>query len=96
MTKSQIEKCKQIAKYYGENAQMYVANEEAAEFMVAISKVWRDAPNADTQLLDGIADLLIMLYELMSYMDDDELTLMSKIINAKLDAQLDIIKKKEQ
>lgn len=94
MTKSQIEKCNQIAKYYGESTVLDVLCEESAEIIQASIKVRREFPDADNRLLDAVADLLIMLTEKMSFMDDDELTTLSKIINAKLDCQLDIIKKK--
>ena len=96
MTKSQIEKCKQIAKYYGENSQLGILFEEAAELIIAVSKVWREIPDADKKFMDGLADMSIMLEQVKSYLDDDEQTALSKLINAKLDAQLDIIKNKEK
>lgn len=96
MTKSQIEKCRQIAKYYGESVTLDILCEEAAEAIQAVSKVRREAPNADKKLLDGLADLSIMLTEAISFMDDDEATALSKIINAKLDEQITIIINKEK
>ena len=95
MTKSQIEKCKQIAKYYGESATLDILCEESAEVIKSVSKVRREAPNADDMMLDGLADLSIMLTEAISFLDDDEATALSKIINAKLDRQLTIIKGQE-
>ena len=92
MTKSQIEKCKQIVQYYGESAQLDILCEEAAELIQAVSKVRREAPNADAMLNDGLADLAIMLTQILTCLDDDENLVFNKTINAKLDMQLNIIK----
>ena len=95
MTRSQTEKCKAIAKYYGAGSQLAILCEEAAELIQAVSKIRRDAPNADLMLQDGLADMAIMLTQALSYYDDDEMTAFNKIVNSKLDQQLDIIKKQE-
>lgn len=95
LTKSQIEKCKQIAKYYGESNQLSIMCEEAAELIQAIIKNNREAPDADKRLTDGLADVAIMLTQLLSFYDDDERTAFIKLVNFKLDQQLEIIKAKE-
>lgn len=92
MTKTQIEKCKQIVQYYGESAQLDILCEEAAELIQAVSKVRREAPNADAMLNDGLADLAIMLTQILTCLDDDENLVFNKTVNAKLDMQLGIIK----
>ena len=92
MTKTQIEKCRQIASYYGESAQLDILCEEAAELIQAVSKVRRESPNADDMLVDGLADVAIMLTQILSCMDEDESVVFNKTVNAKLDRQLDIIK----
>lgn len=96
MTKTQIEKCKQIAKYYGESTQLDILCEEAAELIQAVSKVRREAPNADDMLVDELADVAIMLTQILSYMDEDESVVFNKTVNAKLDRQLNIIKENER
>ena len=95
MTKSQLKKCETIANYYGAGSQLAILEEEAAELIVAVSKIRRDAPMADQKLQDGLADMSIMLAQAISYMDDDELVAFNKIINSKLDNQLEIIKKEQ-
>lgn len=96
MTKTQLKKCETIAKYYGAGSQLAILCEEAAELIKAVSKIRRDAPMADQMLQDGLADMSIMLAQAISYMDDDELVAFNKVINAKLDNQLDIIKKEQE
>lgn len=96
MTKTQIEKCKQIAKYYGESNQLDILCEEAAELIQAVSKVRREAPNADDMLVDELADVAIVLTQILSYMDEDESVVFNKTVNAKLDRQLNIIKEMEK
>lgn len=96
MTKTQIEKCKQIVQYYGESAQLDILCEEAAELIQAVSKVRREAPNADALLNDALADLNIMLTQILTCMDDDETVVYNKTVNAKLERQLNIIKNLEK
>lgn len=96
MTQSQKERCKRIVNHYGESAQLLIVQEEAAELIVSICKVRRDSAFADKKFLDALADMTIMLGEMEACMDDDEHTEFYKIINEKLDAQLNIINKGEQ
>lgn len=88
MTKSQIAKCKQIAEAYGISQQLDILCEECAELIQAVSKVRREVPNADDMLADELADVSIMIAQIISLMDDDDTTKLNKIINAKLDRQL--------
>jgi NTP pyrophosphatase (non-canonical NTP hydrolase) len=84
MTKSQIAKCKQIAEAYGISQQLDILCEECAELIQAVSKVRREVPNADDLLADEIADVSIMVTQIISLMDDDDTTKLNKIINTKI------------
>ena len=95
MTKSQKEACKVIAQYYGEGSQHNILQEELAELIQAVSKVRREIPDADRRLLDALADVSIMVEQIISYMDEDEHTEFYKIINVKLQNQLQIIKERQ-
>lgn len=95
MTKSQIAKCKQIAEAYGISQQLDILCEECAELIQAVSKVRREVPNADDLLADEIADVSIMVTQIISLMDDDDTTKLNKIINTKLDRQLERIKERD-
>jgi hypothetical protein len=53
--------------------------------------VQRELPNADAMLRDELADVSIMITQIISFMDEDEKVMLSKLINAKLDSQLQII-----
>jgi NTP pyrophosphatase (non-canonical NTP hydrolase) len=94
MTKSQIAKCKQIAEAYGISQQLDILCEECAELIQAVSKVRREIPNADDMLADELADVSIMIAQILSLMDDDDTTKLNKIINTKLDKQLELIKER--
>ena len=88
MTKLQSEQCAKIAKHYGEGSQLCILQEECAELIQAISKIHRGIPNAGTHLIEELADVCIMVEQVISYIDDDEKTMLSKLINTKLERQI--------
>ena len=88
MTKRQSELCAKIAKHYGEGSQLCILQEECAELIRAVSKIRRSVPDAGANLIEELADVSIMVEEIVSYMDDDDRTALSKTINAKLERQL--------
>lgn len=89
MTKAQIEQCGKIAHHYGQGSQLCILQEECAELIQAASKIRRDTPDAFDKYIDELADVSIMIEQMKAYMDDDELTLLSKRINEKLERQLE-------
>lgn len=95
MTKSQIAKCRHIAEAYGISQQLDILCEECAELIQAVSKVRREVPNADDMLADELADVSIMTTQIISLMDDDDTTKLNKIINTKLDRQLELMKERD-
>lgn len=92
MTKTQKDVCKQIADHYSTNTRLGVFQEEAAEMIVAISKVNRELPNAAEKYIEALADLSIMVEEQVSRMDEDEKVEYYMKINEKLNKRMDIIK----
>lgn len=92
MTKTQKDVCKQIADHYSTNTRLGVFQEEAAEMIVAISKVNRELPNAAEKYIEALADLSIMVEEQISRMDEDEKVEYYMKINEKLNKRMDIIK----
>ena len=92
MTKTQKDVCKQIADHYSTNIRLGVFQEEAAEMIVAISKVNRELPNAAEKYIEALADLSIMVEEQVSRMDEDEKVEYYMKINEKLNKRMDIIK----
>lgn len=67
MTKLQSEQCAKIAKHYGEGSQLCILQEECAELIQAISKIRRSIPNAGTHLIEELADVCIMVEQVISY-----------------------------
>ena len=92
MTKTQKDVCKQIADHYSTNTRLGVFQEEAAEMIVAISKVNRELPNAAEKYIEALADLSIMVEEQISRMNEDEKVEYYMKINEKLNKRMDIIK----
>lgn len=93
MTALQKEQCAKIAQHYGEGPQLLILQEECAELIQAASKIRRDAPRAYEHFIDELADVSIMIQEMVSFMDDDERTKLHKKINEKINRQLERIVK---
>lgn len=93
MTALQKEQCAKIAQHYGEGPQLLILQEECAELIQAASKIRRDAPGAYEHFIDELADVSIMIQEMVSFMDDDERTKLHKKINEKINRQLERIAK---
>lgn len=91
MTKSQKEVCKKIAEHYSASVRLGVLQEEAAELIVAVSKIYREAPDAAARFIDALADVSIMVQEQISRMDEDEHVDFQKKINEKLAKRMAIV-----
>lgn len=88
MKKSQINKCKTIADHYGRNSQEKQAVSELMELGYVLTR--RPVQRKDTwneELLDEIADVLIMVQQLslIYKLSDEDI---SKKVDEKLDRQL--------
>ena len=89
--KTGAEKIRAIARHYGKEPQMGVAQEECAELIQAISKVRRKGAAADSRghLAEEIADVLIMCAQLTKLFNLD--LAVARKIDQKLDRQLERI-----
>lgn len=93
------EKVRILAEWYGYEPQSRQCIEEMAELTQAINKLWRkqnfggnsrEIAEAQENLLEEIADVLIMIWQMKELLGIGEGEL-SKIINQKLDRQLERI-----
>lgn len=91
------EKVRIIAERYGYEPQSRQCIEEMAELTQAINKLWRkqnfggnskEISQAHANVLEEIADVLIMIWQMKELLGIGEGEL-SKIINQKLDRQLE-------
>ena len=89
--RTEAEKIRAIARHYGKEPQMGVAQEECAELIQAISKVRRKGETKDAidHLAEEIADVRIMCAQLMHLYRI--VGLVTVISNRKLDRQLERI-----
>ena len=95
MTDTQKTRCRKIAEHYGESAQLSILQEECAELIQAVSKIRRCVPNAYDNYIDEIADVSIMIEQMISFMDNEDKNALYQKINEKLERQLDRIAKGE-
>lgn len=89
MTQTQKANCAAIAAHYGEGHQLGILQEECAELIQAVSKVRRERPGAYDDYIGELADVAIMLEQMLSFLDDEEETQLTRIINKKLQRQLE-------
>ena len=89
--KTGAEKIRAIARHYGKEPQMGVAQEECAELIQAISKVRRKGETVETldNLVEEISDVSIMCAQLVAILGLNEAV--SRNIDQKLDRQLERI-----
>lgn len=83
----------QIASHYGFTSQANMLTEEAAEFMVALSKLRRGKPDAYDNIKEEVADVLIMARQLRFLLGYEEI---DRIINEKLNRQMQRIADENQ
>lgn len=81
----QTELCQQIANFYGDDSQMYMAIEEMSELTKEICK-YKRLPNNYDKIADEIADVKIMIEQLEHIFGVSEKV--EKRINYKLERQL--------
>ena len=75
----------QIAAHYGFTSQADMLCEEAAEFMVALSKLRRGQADAYENIKEEVADVLIMARQLRFLLGYEEI---DRIISEKLNRQM--------
>ena len=82
-----------IATHYGFTTQANMLCEEAAEFMVVLNKLRRSSGNAYENVKEEVADVLIMARQLRILLGADDI---DRIINAKLNRQIQRIKEEDK
>ena len=83
----------QIASHYGFTSQANMLTEEAAEFMVALSKLRRGNAEVYEHIKEEVADVLIMARQLRFLLGYEEI---DRIINEKLNRQMQRIADENQ
>lgn len=84
---------KEIAFHYGFTNQANMLCEESAEFMVALNKLRRGDDNAYENVKEEVADVLIMARQLRILLGAGDI---DKIMDAKLNRQIQIIKEEDE
>lgn len=85
------DKLKELAYHYGFTSQADMLCEEAAEFMVALNKFRRGSSEAYAQLVEELADVLVVAEQLRYIFGEDAV---NDIMNKKIERQL--IRMKEE
>lgn len=87
----------EIAKYYGEEAQINVVQEECSELIQAICKI-RRYNNEETRhrMIEEMSDLYLVLGTLNYYLNDAERQYFIDNFNKKLDRQMERLKKDKE
>ena len=86
------EKLKELAYHYGFTSQADMLCEEAAEFMVALNKFRRGSSEAYAQLVEELADVLVVAEQLRYIFGEDAV---NDIMNKKIERQLLRMKEEE-
>lgn len=88
MIKTPHEAAAQIIAHYGVQHQLVKLCEECAELAQQAAKCYdRDIPYSD-DMIDGIADVLVMIKQFETVMSQPDRDLLDKIIMEKLERQL--------
>lgn len=86
------EKLKQLADHYGFTSQADMLCEEAAEFMVALNKFRRGSTDAYAQIVEELADVLVVARQLRYIVGEDAV---DHIMQKKIDRQLERMKEEQ-
>lgn len=86
------EKLKQLADHYGFTSQADMLCEEAAEFMVALNKFRRGSTDAYAQIVEELADVLVVAKQLRYIVGEDAV---NDIMNTKIDRQLERMREEQ-
>jgi NTP pyrophosphatase (non-canonical NTP hydrolase) len=88
MNDEQIQKCHAIAEHYGYESQSRILQEECAELIQAVSKMHRKSQSsAIVDYIEELADVSIMLEQMIHLLDGASKSLYNRWINTKLTRQ---------
>lgn len=88
MTTAQTNTCAQILNHYGFNNQREILVEECAELIQAVSKCKRNDINVSDNFIEELADVSIMIEQMLAGFDAAELVQYQVYIKHKLRRQL--------
>ena len=96
MNEIQYEKIRKIIEHYGVENQRAILQEECAELIQAISKVNRvDCPENNNHMIEEMADVLIVINQIISTFSYEQLTTLYTIQDMKINRQIGRIEKGE-
>lgn len=88
MTTIQTNTCAQILNHYGFNNQREILVEECAELIQAVSKCKRNNVNVSDNFIEELADVSIMIEQMLAGLDAAELVKYRVYIKRKLGRQV--------
>lgn len=88
MTDEMKRACKQIIAHYGDRAQRHILIEECAELIQAVIKCERGCEGADENFVEELADVSILIEQMIQSLCLYDLQRYNKMLKNKLDRQL--------
>ena len=88
MTESQRERCLKILEYYGFESQREILVEECAELIQSVSKMKRNGEKVSSSFIEELADVSIMVEQMLLALHDDELLEFQRCQDYKLKRQI--------
>ena len=88
MTNEMKRACKQIIAHYGDRAQRHILIEECAELIQAVIKCERGCEGADENFVEELADVSIMIEQMVQSLCLYDLQRYNETLKNKLDRQL--------
>lgn len=88
MTNEMKRACKQIIAHYGDGAQRHILIEECAELIQAVIKCERGCEGADENFVEELADVSIMIEQMVQSLCLYDLQRYNETLKNKLDRQL--------
>ena len=96
LTEAMEKKCLEIARYYGFDAQTNQLIEECAELIQQAAKCYDKGIPYSDDMIEEIADVLVMIKQFETVMSQPDRDLLDKIITEKLERQLERIANETQ
>lgn len=88
MTSEMKRACKQIVAHYGDKEQRHILIEECAELIQAVIKCERGSDGADENFVEELADVSIMIEQMVQSLCLYDLQRYNEMLKNKLDRQL--------
>lgn len=89
MTSDMKRACKQIIAHYGDRAQRHILIEECAELTQAVIKCERGCDGADDNFIEELADVTIMVEQMVQSLSLYELKEYNDTVKNKLTRQIE-------